>query len=114
MLAGGSINTRSPYDIQSGMVEYSDLQMILPFDNKVMLCKISGRNLIDKFFKNAKYYIYSELSAGDIDPQKEYYIIADTWTSGYDWVNCTEIACYAENIFARDLLADYIAAGNWE
>ena len=114
VLAGGSINTRSPYDIQSGMVKYSDLQMILPFDNKVMLCKISGRNLIDKFFKNSKYYIYSELSVSDIDPKKEYYIIADTWTSGYDWVNCTEIACYGENIFARDLLADYIAAGNWK
>jgi 2',3'-cyclic-nucleotide 2'-phosphodiesterase (5'-nucleotidase family) len=114
VLAGGSINTRSPYEIQAGMVQYSDLQMILPFDNKVMLCKISGRNLIEKFFENSKYYIYSELSVEDIDPQKEYYIVADTWTSGYAWVNCTEIACYGENVFARDILADYIAAGNWE
>ena len=114
VLAGGSINTRSPYEIQAGMVQYSDLQMILPFDNKVMLCKISGSNLIEKFFENSKYYIYSELSVEDIDPQKEYYIVADTWTSGYAWVNCTEIACYGENVFARDILADYIAAGNWK
>ncbi len=114
VLAGGSINTRSPYDIKAGAVKYSDLQMILPFDNKVMLCKISGRNLIEKFFNNQKYYYYSELSVSDIDPNGEYYIVADTWTSGYAWVNCTEIACYGENIFARDLLADYIAAGNWE
>ena len=114
VLAGGSINTRSPYDIPSGTVKYSDLQMILPFDNKIMLCKISGRNLLDKFFNNSKYFIYSELSASDINPNGEYYIIADTWTSGYAWVNCTEIACYGENIFARDVLADYIEAGNWE
>ncbi len=114
VLAGGSINTRSPYNIKAGTVKYSDLQMILPFDNKVMLCKISGRNLIDKFFKNSKYYYYSELSVSDIDPNKYYYIVADTWTSGYAWVNCTEIDCYGENIFARDLLADYIQAGNWE
>ena len=114
VLAGGSINTRSPYNIQAGAVKYSDLQMVLPFDNKIMLCKISGRNLLDKFYNNSKYYYYSELSASDIDPNGQYYIIADTWTSGYAWVNCTEIACYGENIFARDLLADYIKAGNWE
>ncbi len=113
VLAGGSLNTRSPYDIKAGTVKYSDLQMILPFDNKIMLCKISGRNLLDKFYNNSKYYYYSELSARDINPNAQYYIIADTWTSGYAWVNCTEIACYGENIFARDLLADYIEAGNW-
>ena len=114
VLAGGSLNTRSPYNIQAGAVKYSDLQMVLPFDNKIMLCKISGRNLLSKFYNNSKYYYYSELSASEIDPNGQYYIIADTWTSGYAWVNCTEIACYGENIFARDLLADYIAAGNWE
>ena len=113
VLAGGSINTRSPYDIPSGIVTYSDLQMILPFDNQIMLCKIAGRDLVDKFLNNSKYFCYSQLSAGDIDLNGEYYIVADTWTSGYDWANCTEIACYAEDIFARDLLADYVEAGNW-
>lgn len=114
VLAGGSINTRSPYDIKAGTVQYADLQMILPFDNALMLCKISGRNLIDKFFNNSKYYYYTKLSVKDINPNQYYYIVADTWTSGYAWVNCTEIACYGENIFARDLLADYIKAGKWE
>ena len=114
VLAGGSINTRSPYEIQAGMVQYSDLQMVLPFDNAIMLCKISGRNLIEKFFNNSKYYYYAKISVSDVDPNKDYYIVADTWTSGYAWVNCTEIACYGENIFARDLLADYIRAGKWE
>ena len=88
--------------------------MVLPFDNAIMLCKISGRNLIEKFFNNSKYYYYAKISASDVDPNKDYYIVADTWTSGYAWVNCTEIACYGENIFARDLLADYIRAGKWE
>lgn len=113
VLAGGSINTRSPYDISSGTVKYSDLQMILPFDNQIMLCKITGSDLVDRFYNNNQYSCYSQLSAGDIDPNGEYYIIADTWTSGYAAAKCTEIACYAQDIFARDLLADYIEAGNW-
>ena len=114
VLGGGSINTRSPYDIESGTVKYSDLQMILPFDNKIMLCSISGRDLINKFLNNSKYYTYCTLSASEIDPNATYYIIADSWTSSYDWANCTEITAYDNETFARDLLAKYVEEGHWK
>lgn len=115
VLAGGSINTRNPYDIEAGTVKYSDLQMILPFDNKIMLCSISGRDLLNKFYNNSDYHIYyTELTPDKVDPNATYYIIADTWTSSYAWANCTEIATYDNETFSRDLLAKYIEDGNWE
>ena len=113
VLGGGSLNLRSPYDIGVGTVKYSDLQTILPFDNEIRLCSISGRDLIDKFLSNSKYYVYSTVSISQVDPNATYYIIADSWTSGYDWANCTEIATYNHETFARDLLAKYIEDGGW-
>ena len=113
VLAGGSINLRSPYNVQAGTVKYSDLEMILPFENKIMLCSIKGSDLLEKFYNNSDYYIYYSLSASQIDPNKTYYIIADSWTSSYAWAKCTEIATYDNETFARDLLAKYIENGGW-
>jgi 2',3'-cyclic-nucleotide 2'-phosphodiesterase (5'-nucleotidase family) len=114
VLAGGSINVRSPYNIPRGNVTYSQLQTILPFDNKLMLCSIKGKDLIEKFLNNNDYVKYSKITASQVDPNKTYYIIADTWTSSYDWANCTEITAYDNETYARDLLAKYIEQGGWE
>lgn len=114
VLAGGDINVRSPYDIPRGTVTYSQLQMILPFDNKLMLCSIKGKDLIEKFLNNSEYVKYSKITASQVDPNKTYYIIADSWTSSYAWANCTEIAEYDNETYARDLLAKYIEQGGWE
>lgn len=114
VLAGGSINVRSPYNVPRGTVKYTDLQTILPFDNKIMLCSIKGRDLINKFLQNSDYNVYATISVSEVDPNKTYYIIADTWTSSYAWANCTEIAAYDNETFARDLLAKYIEQGGWE
>ncbi len=113
VLAGGSINTRSPYDIDAGYVQYSDLQMILPFNNELSLCAINGGDLVDKFLNNSKYVKYSTVSASEVDRNATYYIIADSWTSDYEWARCTKIATYDRTTFARDLLAQYIKDGNW-
>lgn len=114
VLAGGSINTRSPYEIPAGNVQYSDLQMILPFDNPLYLCSIKGSDLLSKFMNNSSYAKYSTISISQVDRNKTYYIICDSWTALYEWAKCTPIELYDENIFARDLIAQYIREGGLE
>ena len=103
----------------AGPVMYSDLQSILPFDNQIVLCSVSGYNLKRVFFEtsNSNYYIYygdyGKSIRNNIDVNKTYYIITDTYTSSYKYNNLTEIARYDDNVFARDLIAEYIKSGGW-
>jgi 2',3'-cyclic-nucleotide 2'-phosphodiesterase (5'-nucleotidase family) len=113
VLAGGQINVRSPYYVYAGNVQYSDLQMILPFDNPLYLCKIKGSDLKTKFLNNSDYVKYSTITASQVNDSEYYYIIADSWTALYAWAKCTAVEIYDETTFARDLLAAYIKAGNW-
>ena len=107
VLGGGYINTRSPYNLSAGTVTYSDLLSLLPFNNQLVLCSISGSNLINKFY-NSSYATYSEVSSSSIISSETYYIIVDTYTSTYAPNKLTEIARYDDTTYARDLLADYI------
>ncbi len=111
VLAGGSIKTRSPYDLPAGYVQYGDLQTILPFDNALYLCSIKGSDLIDKFLNNTSYSKYSTITVAQVNRNATYYIIADSWTALYAWAKCTPIELYDETTFARDLIAKYIAEG---
>ena len=120
VLGGGFISTRSPYDLSAGTIKYSHLQSVLPFDNQLVLCSIKGSDLISKFFEtnNSNYYIYYEEYGqqvrNNIDPNGTYYVIVDTYTSTYAYNRLTEIQRLEENIFARDLLAEYIKNGGWQ
>lgn len=117
VLGGGFISIRSPKHLPAGEVTYGQLQTIFPFDNELVLCSVSGRNLRDKFFESSHYayYIsygqYGEEVRKDIDPNGTYYIIVDTYTSTYAPNGLTEIERYDPGVYARDLLADFIAAG---
>ena len=117
VLGGGFMSARSPYNLYVGNVIYSDVQMIFPFDNELVLCSISGYHLKYKFFEtsNSNYYIaygeYGESVKNSIDMSKTYYVITDRYSSQYAPNNLTEIAVYDTTTFARDLLADYIEAG---
>lgn len=113
VLGGGSLNTRSPYDIEKGDVTYSQLQSIFPFDNDITLCAVKGADLLKKFI-NSNYATYYEIDASTIDPNKTYYLVTDTWTSDYAYNNLTEIGRYDPYVYARDLLAEYIKNGGWE
>ena len=86
--------------------------MIFPFDNELVLCSISGEDLLDKFMNGRKnYYIkyssYGESVKNNIRKDKTYYVIVDSYTSTYSWNNLTEIKRLGPNIYARDLLAEY-------
>ncbi len=117
VLGGGFISTRSPYDLDRGQVTYSDIYSVLPFDNQLVLCSISGKDLMSKFVNttNSRYHIYYEEYGADaianINYNQIYYVITDTYTSTYKSNNLTEIKRFAPDEYARDLLADYIKAG---
>ena len=116
-LGGGFIKTRSPYDLEAGVVKYSDIQMIFPFDNELTLCSIKGKYLKSKFLntKNEDYYVslsdYGEANKSDVNDSATYYIIVDSYTSSYAPNNLTVVQTLDSTTFARDLLSDYIKGG---
>ncbi len=117
VLGGGFLRLRSPYYLYAGEVSYSDLLSILPFDNELVLCSIKGSDLKSKFFEtsNEDYHIYygsyGASVKNNIQSSKTYYIIVDSYTSTYKYNNLTEIERLGPDVYARDLLADYILAG---
>ena len=115
VLGGGYIGIRSPKHLESGSVYYRDIYSLFPFDNNMCLCSVSGRKLLDKFINtnNSTYYIsYSDYGKGlKIDPNETYYIIVDTYSALYAPNGLTIIDKCEEDIFARDLLAQYIRDG---
>ncbi len=119
-LGGGFISIRDPGSIPKGDITYGLLQGLFPFDNQLVLCSVSGKNLQEKFFETdhyAYYISYGEYGRNlkkNIDPNGTYYIVVDSYTSTYKPNGLTEIERYDEGVYARDLLADYIAAGGLE
>ena len=117
VLGGGFLKLRSPYYLYAGEVKYSNLLSILPFDNELVLCSIKGSDLKSKFFetRNEDYHIYygsyGSSVKNNIQSSKTYYIIVDSYTSTYKYNNLTEIERLGPDVYARDLLADYILAG---
>ena len=89
---------------------YGDLMNILPFDNRLALCSITGANLKSRFINNSSYYIaYSDYGKNlTISDSKIYYVIVDTYSAYYSSNKLTVIELYDEDIYARDLFADYI------
>ncbi len=111
--AGGSLSTRSPYDLAAGDVRYSQLMMLLPFDNQITLASIQGRDLTRVLLENTddRYHLAIIDDMPTIDPNETYYVIADTWTSTYSYSNMTIVDYYDPSVYARDLVAEYIQAG---
>ena len=120
VLGGGYIQTRSPYDMQSGGKTYADLLSLFPFDNRLVLCSVSGSKLLSQFIKtsNGNYHIalseYGKSIVGSIDPGKTYYIMTDSYSSTYAPNGLTEVAEYDSGVFARDLLANALKRGDFE
>ena len=112
VLAGGSLNTRPPYKLYSGNVTYAQLYTLLPFDNSLVLGKISGSKLKQKFINGSYTTATGDGMPATIQDSKTYYIIVDTYTAYYASNGITIVDRY-DNYYARDLLADFIKAGGW-
>ncbi len=112
VLGGGYLKTRSPYDLAKGKVTYADVFSLLPFDNAIVLGKIKGSSLKQNFLANkSNYHVFSTIGAAEVESDKDYYIIVDSYTSTYRWNNITEVARLSGSVYARDLLADFIRGG---
>lgn len=113
VLGGGFIKTRTPYDLAAGQVTYSQLYSLLPFDNAIVLCKVTGKQLREKMLNSSSYFCaYDEGLRNRIVDTETYYIVTDTYTSFYKY-NMFEEVARLENEYSRDLLKDYIAQGGW-
>ncbi len=119
VLGGGYISARAPYNIEIGKVYYRDLISILPFDNEIVLCSISGENLKNRFFEtsNGNYYIsygeYGSSVKNSIDTSATYYVVVDSYSLDYASNGLTYIDTLDANKYARDLLAEYIEEGGF-
>lgn len=117
VLGGGYISIREPGYLTRGEVTYGQLQGLFPFDNELVLCSIQGRDLQERFLysDNSNYFIclsdYGEQVRDNLDPNATYYIVVDTYSSTYAPNHLTEIERYGAPIYARDLLANFIAGG---
>lgn len=117
VLGGGFFSVRSPGYLSAGQVTFSQIQMIFPFENTLVLCSIKGSDLLKKFINttNSNYFItlsdYGNSIINNIDPNGTYYVITDTYSSNYASNRLTEIKRYTEGVFSFHLMADYIEAG---
>ena len=118
-LGGGFLSVRSPYDISAGPIYYGDILNIFPFDNDIVLCKISGYNLKKRFFEttNSNYFIsYGDYGASiknNINTSATYYIVVDTYSLDYAANGLTYVDTLEVGKYARDLLAEYVMAGGF-
>lgn len=116
VLGGGFLNTRSPYMLPSGDVTYAQLFSLLPFDNAIVLGKISGEKLKSQFINTTNssyYYTYNPDFSKTINNNQYYYIVVDTYTSNYRYNGITEIERLDNTTFARDLLGEFIKNDGW-
>ena len=118
VLGGGYLKTRDPYDLSSGIKKYGDLVSLFPFNNRLVLCSVSGSKLKSQFINttNSNYHIaksdyYSSIT---IQNSGTYYIVVDDYTAAYAPNGLTIVEYYDESTYARDLLADAIEAGRLE
>ena len=113
-LGGGFVSIRQPGYLANGEVAYGDLLELFPFDNELVLCTISGRDLRTRFLEtdNSNYFVCCDESITDnIDDTATYYVVVDTYTSTYAPNRLTEVERYGAPYYARDLLANYIRNG---
>ena len=113
-LGGGYVSIRKPGYLSSGEVSYGDLLELFPFDNELVLCSISGRDLRKRFLEtdNRNYFICcDETITNHIEDNKTYYVVVDSYSSTYAPNRLTEIERYGTPYYARDMLANYIRNG---
>lgn len=113
ILGGGDINVRSPYNLNTGDITYSMLYMLFPFDNEIVLCSLTGAKLSSRFLSSRYGYVTYGYENQTINTQGTYYIVTDTWNSSYAANGLKVIDYYAQNYYARDMLADFAKAGGF-
>ena len=118
VLGGGFLRTRIPYNLTAGVKKYADILSLFPFNNRLVLCTVSGSNLKSKFINSTSSDYHIALSdygqSLTISNNSKYYIIVDTYTALYAPNGLTIVEYFEDGIYARDLLADAIQSGRLE
>ena len=118
VLGGGFLKTRAPYDLSAGVKTYADIFSLLPFNNRLALCSVSGSKLKSKFINSTSgdYHVaLSEYGAGlNIENNGTYYVVVDTYTALYAPNGLTVVEYFDDGVYARDLFADAIREGRLE
>jgi len=119
ILGGGYMSCRGS-GLGPGLVTYSDLNNLFPFDNDVVLCSIKGSDLREtQYITGSPYYFvnwtsYGETVKNNIDDTATYYLVTDTYGSDYKYNHLTVVdTLVIGGVYARDLLAEYISNDNW-
>ena len=119
VLGGGYISCRGNNYLPAGNVNYAQLAALFPFDNDIVLCSVMGYYFRNTYFVkgNSNYFTnwteYGEGIRSSINNYDTYYLITDSYSSDYAYNHLTVVDILESGTYARDLLADYIAAGNW-
>ncbi len=115
VLGGGFLKTRSPYNLSSGTKTYADIFSLLPFNNKLVLCSISGSKLKSRFINSTNDDYHLALSDYGknltISNNARYYVIVDTYSAFYSYNGLTIVDYLDDTTYARDLFADAIKDG---
>ena len=115
VLGGGFLQTRFPYDLSSGSICYADVLSLLPFNNRLVLCRVSGGKLNSQFINtsNKSYHIALKdgFTQSNVSTTDVYFIVVDMYTALYRYNGLTIIDYYDESTYARDLLAQAIKDG---
>lgn len=119
---GGFIKPRSPYEVYVGQVDYRDIYPLLPFDNPMVLCAVSGARLKKQFVENTSYYTYySEQyrqNLKNLNDKETYYVVVDTYCANFNYsgMGFMEIVEYYDETtpyYNRYALAEFIYNGGW-
>lgn len=89
---------------------YAQLFALFPFDNDLVLVKVDGTTLRSLINGGRLVMVTDASVAGGIDPAKTYYIVTDTYTAYYNRMNIVD---RTSDLYARDLLGEFIASGAW-
>lgn len=115
-LAGGYLSCRSPYCLNVGNVNMRLIQELFPFENDIVLCSISGKNLKSRYINNSSYYVSynipKETLLNEVKDTSTYYVITDQYNLDYAYNNLTYVDVLDYGKYSFDLFADYVSKGN--
>lgn len=120
VLGGGFLNVRSPYELGVGKVTYGDIQSLFPFDNHVVLCRVTGARLLQQFINSNNYACYygteGETAVKNLNLNGTYYVVVDTYTANFNfqglgWLEIVEYYDQENPFYTRDAIALLIKDG---
>lgn len=124
-LGGGYLSCRGR-GLPAGVVSYSKLAELFPFDNDVVLCSTTAEYFVNTSYyngENTNYFcswseegkqIRDRLSKGEMGSNELIYLVTDTYNSDYAPNHLTVLDHLAYGgRYARDLLSDYAESGGF-